>query len=240
MIGTLNAYLIKGVASKVSVLGALFTVAGIYEIHGGIRASSRNQKRDAFVKFSLGIAALAVGGTLLYHNIDKILQAAQCPINELRDILSQEGNDSMSNRYFKLLNDTQGITCKNYLPWAERGWIGGFVSNLKDSDLKNSLTWSIDIAKRPFIALKYTCEKGCTGAATIFKPFVNENVLIINSKNNPCFPWQEFNAQWHGVYLSATAIISPNMAKEKFLSHWENLANVAERSETFYLLRNFT
>lgn len=47
---------------------------------------------------------------------------------------------------------------------------------------------------------------------------------------------RELHAQWHGVGLSFSAIISPSVAKEKFLAYWENPANCAAIPNTFYLM----
>ncbi|MBS3904111.1 MAG: hypothetical protein KGZ39_02150 [Simkania sp.] len=56
-------------------------------------------------------------------------------------------------------------------------------------------------------------------------------------KTEPCY--RELRAQWHGVCLSAIAMISPNKAKEAFLAHWESSAHQAVTPSTFYLTRCF-
>lgn len=44
----------------------------------------------------------------------------------------------------------------------------------------------------------------------------------------------ELSDQWHGVCLSAAAIISPNQAREDFLAYWQNPENRANRLNTYF------
>ena len=42
----------------------------------------------------------------------------------------------MTKRYFMLLNETQGVSCGNYLPWGEKSWPEGQATSVISTDLQ--------------------------------------------------------------------------------------------------------
>lgn len=175
---------------------SIFTGLGL-SIYGGYKylatthrtASEINEQKKAGLKLvAAGVAAIALGVGLIYSGTTTKVEATassppidtltdieafkSCPIDALKTLFNEIGRHSLVSKAFEVLEDNQGISCSNYLPWKEEfsGAIGR-ISHIKAADLKKPVMWGIDELRRPYIAFRYVCDQTREGAATLFQRF---------------------------------------------------------------------
>lgn len=235
-------------------LGAGFTVFGGFKYHTSNQKSGEEvnkQKRIALACMAVGVVAIAVGvasmglGTEAAAPLAKIKEAVKkttfsdiveegnCPINKLKAILVYGGNDSTTARAFKVLNETQGISCDNYLAWQDKFHRGatGYVDGIRPTDLQKAIQWGIDQWNRPYIAIKYACDK-TIGAVALFQRYTDQAYSVASGGHfeAPCRLGDVINT--HGY---------PNLNYEQFLGRLtvlfkgENFEQFIEKSREFSL-----
>lgn len=192
----------------------LTTVAGAaLTVYGGLRYATAkgtdeqisNQKALAAGCMVLGLGIIA--GGLAMPNMKDYLASAKmpaveqvaeapkviegvfnCSIDSLKGVLQKTGENSATSRVFSVLNETQGVTCENFLPWQEAYHRGGtgYIDGIHSDHLSKDVMWGIDRWSRPFIAMKYLCQKvlpeglseKIRGAVTLFQRYTNANLLV--------------------------------------------------------------
>ena len=65
-------------------VAGMFGIGGVGFLLDGTRDLCRKTNTNAALKFAVGITCLAIGAALLY----KVSEVAQCPIDQLGDLLS--------------------------------------------------------------------------------------------------------------------------------------------------------
>jgi hypothetical protein len=116
----------------------------------------------------------------------KVEEVAGCPIDALKDILKagepdySGGSDSITAKTFKVFEDTQGISCDNYLPWQNEFHRGGtgYIDGIHTKHLQKPAMWGIDQWKRPYIAIKYVCDQTKEGAVALFQRYTNSGSTL--------------------------------------------------------------
>lgn len=114
------------------------------------------------------------------------IAATTCPIDNLKPLLEMKERDSKIVQVFQIFNETQGITCNNYLPWQDRfdstsnfpsawpltdDYSGGSIENIEPKDMPQSAMWGIDRWQRPYLAFKYACENDFVDNTLVLTPY---------------------------------------------------------------------
>jgi len=197
--------------SQASIIGgAALTVYGGYRYFTaqGSEAEINKQKNVAKLCMTAGLAVIA-GGIAMNEEVMKFFattpqvvpQAApvaeapkviegvfNCSIDTLKGVLQKTGENSATSRVFSALSETQGVTCENFLPWQEAFHRGGtgYIDGIHSDQLSKDVMWGIDQWQRPFIAMKYLCQKvlpeglseKIQGATTLFQRYTNAAFLV--------------------------------------------------------------
>lgn len=110
-----------------------------------------------------------------------IEEVAACPIHALKDILNYGGSDSITAKTFEILEDTQGISCDNYLPWQNEFHRGGtgYIDGIFGRHLQKPVMWGIDSVKRPYVAIKYVCNETKEETVTFFQRYPNTGESVV-------------------------------------------------------------
>lgn len=150
------------------VAGVGLTVYGGYKYLTAGRKPAyevSQQKKVGLVFVAVGVTAIAVGAGLIY--------SATGPIHVLKDILNKGGRDSITAKTFKVLEDTQGISYDNYLPWQDEFHLGGtgYIDGIDPKHLGKPAMWGIDQWNRPYVAIKYVCNQTIQGAVALFQRY---------------------------------------------------------------------
>ncbi len=116
----------------------------------------------------VGLASVGVGA---YYKTNQ-------PVVEetAHDVLKREIGDPNSNigKALAIFNETRGIGSHNQVQWnGTRDYIDDFSTD----DLKENAMWGVDRFKRPFIALKYLCNK-MKGVFTVFKRATKGDTMV--------------------------------------------------------------
>lgn len=193
--------------------GIGFCVTGIgLMIYGGYKFVTASQKpvdeaskqrKIGLCFMAAGVAAVAFGAGLIYSgesvrpisepitpitpsSIATIEKVANCPIDTLKNILNARGSDSMTAKAFKVLEDNQGISCENHLPWQD-GFLGGtgYIDRIQAKHLQKSAMWGIDEWNRPYIAIKYACGQAKEGAVALFQRYTWGNWMVLGGHFQP-------------------------------------------------------
>jgi hypothetical protein len=112
-------------------------------------------------------------------------QIASCNMTKLEALLEHGGH---TGDVFKVLNETQGISCNNFLPY-KKIFVGptGYVDGVQQQDMTKPVMWGIDEFERPFVAMKYLCNKSdsefgvggvAKGAFTLFQRYTDIPQMI--------------------------------------------------------------
>lgn len=159
------------------------------------KASEQREMGLGFV--AAGVLAVAIGAGLIcfgesaepisepntsitHSSIATIEEIANCPINALKNILNAGGSDSTTAKVFKVLEDNQGISCENYLPWQDEFHRGGtgYIDGIHAKHLQKSAMWGIDQWNRPYVAIKYVCDQAKEGAVALFQRYTDSGNLM--------------------------------------------------------------
>ena len=187
--------------------GLGFTVYGGYKYLTACQkpnGESNQQKKHGLGFAAAGVAAIAVGAGVIYSGAttnqtaenpfipaatptisevaSTIEKVASCPIDTLRSLLNDGGKCSLTAKTFNVLDDTQGISCDNFLPWRDEFNHGtsGYIDGIKATHLEKPAMWGIDQSNRPFIAIKYLCDQTTEGVVAIFQRFTSFGARVVS------------------------------------------------------------
>lgn len=166
--------------------------AGFAVIAGGIAISADAMK--FFTPISLPQAEPVA-------EAPKVIEGVfNCSLDSLKGVLQRSGENSTTSRVFNILNETRGVTCENFLPWQEAFHRGGtgYIDGVHSNHLSNDVMWGIDQWQRPFIAMKYLCQKitpeglseKIQGATALFQRYTNMDLLVTGGhfESKYCLP----------------------------------------------------
>lgn len=162
--------------------------------------AAKAQKAAAFKHVAAGVAVIAIGVAGIVHGsisaenerLKAALAAAQakaaastCTLDRLESLVG--GNVSFVDKTFKVLKDTHGISCDNFLTYKEK-FIGGtdYVDGIKPEDMNQSVMWGIDRGSRPYIAVKYVCDKVSQGVTTFFQRYTDYGAQVASGDHTAC------------------------------------------------------
>jgi hypothetical protein len=93
----------------------------------------------------------------------------------------ESGSDSITAKTFKVLEDTQGISCDNYLPWQNEFHQGGtgYIDGIHATHLQKPAMWGINQWKRPYVAIKYVCDQTTEGAVALFQRYTGSGSSVV-------------------------------------------------------------
>lgn len=119
---------------------------------------------------------------------------------------------------FEVVKDTKGINCHNYLPWSSKFSISKYnngISNILSTDLKEQVMWGIDKLRRPFIAIRFTCDNLNLKVLTIVQRISKKPPLVLTHDGMDCIPihWISgyTNFAWlRNLLTSGSTILGPN------------------------------
>lgn len=148
----------KKINLKLAVAGitAIIAAAGFFYLRATVDFSVQNE------------------GNLLIPN------KVTCPADNLKEILKAGGSDSITAKTFRVLEDTQGISCDNYLPWQNEFNKEGInrIDGINTTHLQKPVMWGIDNWKRPYIAIKYVCNQNNETLLTLFQSAIHSGSLL--------------------------------------------------------------
>ena len=113
-------------------------------------------------------------------NAEAAFDATKCNLDQVNQFLQERGENSGVSKLFQVLKSTKGMTCENHLPWKDSFHAGGtgYIDGIQPSDLDQSVMWGIDSWKRPFIAIKHTCDKVEKGVVTYFQRYTSNGLAV--------------------------------------------------------------
>lgn len=145
------------------------------EVMKRIFTSSRSMISDAHEASDFSLKEINDSSAVALNSV------AKCSLDSLKNFIDENGSQSMIAKTFKVLNETRGVLCENYLPWKNQ-FLGntGYIDGIKPSDLQKSVVWGVDSHNRLYIAFKYFCETAKEKALSIYqRNNVSEGLMVV-------------------------------------------------------------
>ena len=171
-------------------------------------SKDESTRKKALLAIAGGVAAVAVCLGKSWHVPQSVQEAVNdqvrivvtdegvrnCSISKLEQLLEFGTKGSITSRVFSLVNETDGISCENFLPWQDRFYAGvsGYIDGISASVMNKAVQWGIDPAMRPFVAIKSLCNDAHVGAVAIFQRYTGPGNLMVAGGHfqgpQDCFP----------------------------------------------------
>lgn len=216
------------------ITGAGLSLYGLYN-YATAKGSSEEvskQRQTALLCMGVGMAALAYGIGSEFLGVSaasmpetiniqpalaKIEEVGNCPISKLKDLISKGGENSITAAAFRVFNKTQGISCKNYLPWKAEFHKGGtgYIDGVFAKDMAKAAMWGIDPSNRPSIHLKSICDKTFEGATTLFQRYTGSGFPMVEGAHGEASQ----------CCIGLGNLLSPTVSASKFLDKFTGLLN---------------
>jgi len=125
-------------------------------------AASYVSNNPGKVKIAGGMIALGLAAYFL-----GFFSTRDPKIVELNGVLKEMGQNSTMAKVFNIFKETQGVSCKNYLPFRDEfsdKLDQHMISGIRSEDMQGPYMWGIDKFNRTFIAIRYACSQLSAGA----------------------------------------------------------------------------